>query len=365
MSRAVSPAPRRLRLGARLATLLALALAPALVAAPARAELPKWAREKPGPETQVQKEPALRGGVNPCNTRDPGPGSYGPWSRAPSMGQMIVPRDAGRAVGADHGFDLVIHFHGHEAVRKEWVQVMDRAILVGIDLGIGSTAYRPPFQSPERFRELVASVERAVAEASGDAGAHVRHLGLSAWSAGYGAVGELLARSEVARAVDTVVLLDGLHSGYVGDEVDPGELAPFLSFARRAAAGDKLMFVSHSSIIPPGYASTTETSNYLVAMLGGRPRAGRARASDPMGLELLDHFDRGGFHVRGFAGNAKMDHCAHIGLFRDVLAAHVKPRWGEPAAAKPKGKPVKGKPKSKAGKGAPAALLERRRTSRS
>ena len=37
------------------------------------------------------------------------------------------------------GFDLMIHFHGHEAVRKEWVNVMDGAVLVAhnaaFDLG--------------------------------------------------------------------------------------------------------------------------------------------------------------------------------------------------------------------------------------
>ena len=31
-----------------------------------------------------------------------------------------------------------------------------------------------------------------------------------------------------------------------------------------AKAGEKLMFVSHSSIIPPGYASTTETANWPI-----------------------------------------------------------------------------------------------------
>ena len=39
--------------------------------------------------------------------------------------------------------------------------------------------------------KLVQSVEKAVADKTGKKNAHVRHVGLSAWSAGYGAVGEI------------------------------------------------------------------------------------------------------------------------------------------------------------------------------
>ena len=32
------------------------------------------------------------------------------------------------------------------------------------------------------------------------------------------------------------------------------------------------MFMSHSSIIPPGYASTTEVAHYVVSKLRGKPK---------------------------------------------------------------------------------------------
>src|SRR3972149_3816985 len=47
--------------------------------------------------------------------------------------------------------------------------------------------------------------------------------------------------------------------GSSGSSRNDAQRAPFVQFAREARAGRKLMFVSHSSIIPPGYASTTET----------------------------------------------------------------------------------------------------------
>jgi len=49
-----------------------------------------------------------------------------------------------------------------------------------------------------------------------------------------------------------------------------------------------------------------------------------------MGLDLVSRYTSGNFHVRGYAGNDKMDHCAHIGLLKDVLKVHVKRRWGSP-----------------------------------
>ncbi len=286
-----------------------------------------WVLKKPAPETQTQKSAAERG-VNPCNTPDPGWGVYDHWSRAPSMGQMIMPQRGG--VTSSGGFDVMFHFHGHEPVRKEWVRVMNGTVLVGIDLGIGSGPYASAFASPEAFKKLVESVEKAVAEKTGKKNAHARKIGLSAWSAGYGAVGEILSQPYGKRVVDVVILLDGLHSGYSGKSLNEAQLKPFVDFARDAAAKRRFMFVSHSSIIPPGYASTTETANFLVQKVGGKPRKTSPRGGDPMGLALNSRYSKGNFHMRGYDGNDKMDHCAHIGLLHDVLKVHIKPRWHSP-----------------------------------
>jgi hypothetical protein len=64
-----------------------------------------------------------------------------------------------------------------------------------------------------------------------------------------------------------------------------------------------------------------------------------------MGLDLNSRYDAGGFHVRGYDGNDKPDHCAHIGLLRDVAKVYLKSRWNSPkgygpAPAKSTAKPV-------------------------
>ena len=285
----------------------------------------RWVLERPPASTQTQKSPAERGGVNPCKTPDPGFGAYRRWDKSPSLGQMILPRRLPRR----GSFDLVVHFHGHEAARKEWVRTMDGPVFVGIDLGTGSGPYERKFSAGYVFADLLASVEEAVAKKSGLKQAKARYIGLSAWSAGYGAIGRILSQPLGKKRVDTVILLDGLHSGYQrrGGTLNERQLRPFSDFARLAARRKRLMFVSHSSIIPPGYASTTETSAFLVASVGGKPRPSKSRPSDPMGLDLIRWYARGNFHVRGFAGNDKMDHCAHFGVYRQVLRTHLRRRW--------------------------------------
>lgn len=288
--------------------------------------LPAWVTAKPRSETQTQKEAKDRG-INPCMTPDPGFGVYGQWRRDVSMGQYIQPARGG--IRKDGSFDVMFHFHGHEAVRKEWVAVMDGAVLASVDLGIGSGAYESAFALPSVFEQYLTSVEAAVARRTGNSKAHARHVGLSAWSAGYGAIQQIL-RQPAGQRIDSVVLLDGLHAGYIDGHFNGRQVEGVVEFAKQAAQGKKFFFFSHSSIIPPGYASTTEAANWLIWEVGGRPSRARKRPSEIMGLELISRFDREDFHIRGYQGNDKMDHCAHIGLFRDVLKVHIAPRWKSP-----------------------------------
>jgi hypothetical protein len=309
------------------ATCLALASGSATAQGPKTAD--RWFLKKPAPSTQVAKSSQERG-VNPCNTPDPGFGSYEHWSKLPNGGLIMVPRRGG--VNASGEFDVVFHFHGHDPARKEWVQAMNGVVFVGMTLGIGSGVYENTFRDPAAFERLLKNVEAAMAEKSGRKTARARRIALSSWSAGYGAVEEILRQPLGRERVDSVFLLDGLHCDYVGEGLAKLTLEPFVRFAHEAADGKRLMVVSHSSIIPPGYASTTETANFLINEVGGHPQRARARASDPMGLELIQRYDQGGFHVRGYAGNAELDHCAQVGLYRDILKVHLIPRWNPPRA---------------------------------
>jgi len=290
--------------------------------------------QKPRSATSSRATPAKkrRGGINPCMTPDPGWGVYDPWSREPSMGQMIMPHKGG--VTKSGGFDVLIHFHGHEPVRKEFVKYASGIVLVGIDLGIGSGAYQNAFASPDIFERLLASIEAAVAKKTGKKDAHIRKLGLSAWSAGYGAIEQIL-RQPAGKKVDSVLLLDSLHAGYADEQartLKVAQIEPFVEFARRAASGKRFMYMSHSSIIPPGYASTTEVANFVIKQLKGKAKS--SNRQDVLGLDMVQRYDRGNFHVRGYTGEDKPDHCAHIGLMADIVRVHLEKRWKTPKGRK-------------------------------
>jgi hypothetical protein len=272
--------------------------------------------------------PGLRArGYNACYMPDTGFGAYSRWQHV-GMGYMIVPLHGGRT--EDGGFDVVIHFHGREAVRHAFVEVARGAVLVGVDLGNSSAPYQRAFDRPEAFTGLLEQVTRALAQQSGDGRAHIRHLAVSSWSAGQGAVRKIVA--QFGPRIDAVVLLDSLHSGYErgsGHRVSEAPIAGVIEFAARAANGGPTLFLSHSQIVPPGYPSTTEVADHIVAAVNGTrtPRQGVT----PLGAELASGFDRGGMHVRGYLGGDKAAHCAHVELLAEVVRDYLEPAWGTPS----------------------------------
>ncbi len=272
--------------------------------------------------------------VNPCMTPDPGWGIYDKWNRNVSMGQMLAPQRGGLTKGG--GFDLIVHFHGHYPIRKEFVKTAEGTVMVAIDLGVGSGAYYQAFAAPAAFEKLLDSVVDEMKRRSGREKVYIRKLALSSWSAGYGAVAQIL-NQPAGKKVDALILLDSVHAGYANaakKTLKTEQLTPFLAFARKASRGKGFMFQSHSSIIPPGYASTQEVSHYLVGELGGKMKS--SKRDDVLGMKMFERFDRGNYHVRGYRGDDKPDHCAHLGLMKDVMRVHINRRWHSPKGFKGK-----------------------------
>jgi hypothetical protein len=267
-----------------------------------------WISARPAQDLRYERSSAERGGINPCNTPEPGWGRFTHW-RQLADGLITLPESG--AVRADGTFDLVLHFHGHELARKEFVRADANFVL----LGTSRNDYRSRLAGPATMTTLVEAVERFVSKHAGRP-ARAAHVALISWSGGYEAVGVLLAQSE--RKPDAVVLFDGLHTARDANRAGL-QLAPFIEFGRRAKRGEAFMFVSHSSIDTDGFASTTESAHRLVAALGGKPLA--VSREDPLGLELREAWSSGKLHVRGYAGGGKADHCAHLGLYPMVIRA--------------------------------------------
>ncbi|MCC6645491.1 MAG: hypothetical protein IT374_07980 [Polyangiaceae bacterium] len=269
-----------------------------------------------------------RRGMGECATPDPGRGDYGDPGTLPGGGHIVIPRSGGHDDSL--GFDVVLHFHGFPAMRKSVVRARTGVVLAGYDWGTGSGAYEARAEPGRMFEALTTDVTRALRAHTGDERAHVRHLALSGWSAGYGAVSALLRKGD--SGVDAVVLLDGFHASYGpgarGDRVDTTAHAAIVAFAERAAHGEKTFYFTHSAIQTTGYASTTEVAALLASRLGVTLTQAEG-TDDPLGLRAFA--DVRGFHLRSFKGDDKRAHCDHLrhatAAIRDVLV----PAWQTPA----------------------------------
>lgn len=224
---------------------------------------------------------------------------------------------AGPGVNAEKAVPLIVHFHGAAWLTESHIaRHLPRAVLVTVNLGVGSSAYARPFAEPSLFQNLID-------EARLEVGA--KHpwssITLTGFSAGYGAVRAILRQANNFAVVNNVLLLDGPHASYspageMRDTVNAADLDSFVQVAREAVAGRKGIIITHSEIVPESYASTTECADHLLSELGLRRK--RERRSGPMGMRQLTEVKVGRLRVFGYAGNTAPDHVGHL---------HAMPTW--------------------------------------
>jgi hypothetical protein len=228
-------------------------------------------------------------------------------------GNLFIPQEL---VGSTE-LPLFVHFHGGNWLPEVAAARNGRRAVISVQLGAGSGVYRRKFANAAVFPRLI---EQAEAKS----GIHFSQVGLTAWSAGYGAIREILKTQENYRRVQFVVLIDGLHAGYLNGEpgplesqLVPADLEVFVKLAQDALFGNKQMIVTHSEIFPGTFASTTETADYLLKELA-MPRTAVLKWG-PMGTQQLSEARSGRFLVRGYAGNAAPDHVDQLHSLPDYL----------------------------------------------
>lgn len=212
---------------------------------------------------------------------------------------------------------LVIHFHGLPEVTEHAVCGDTSTILLNVNAGSGSSVYQALFERSEAFAELL----EVIREQSGIK--EFKSTTLSAWSAGYGAIRALL--STQADLIDNVLLLDGLHTSYIpervvlseGGKLDSTQLQSFLHFGRQAMTGKKKFIITHSSIFPGTFSSTTECTEYLIQQLG--LERSPILIEGPVGMQQVGKASGGQFSVLSYAGNTAPDHIDHLHGYRYFL----------------------------------------------
>ncbi len=265
----------------------------------------------------------------------PAPPAYEAEWTPTSFGHYLMPH----AAFPDGNVDLVFHFHAGRAAEKDFRESGSTPVIVVGTWGATTQAYSGPFADPKRFDKMITEVMRLLRERTGNQDLKLRRLSLFAWSAGFASVGRIL-REGYADRIDTVVLLDAPHTAYtdappkhpkpgaaVKRQMSLAMLDPYIRFAKEAAAGRKEFVMTHSSIVPIGYASTTECAGAFIDAVGATRVEDNIDAGN--GFTQLYHADIGNFHVRGYSGETKEAHVAQIHLLTPVFHDYIVPRWRE------------------------------------
>ncbi|MEO6911885.1 MAG: hypothetical protein ABI158_13280, partial [Edaphobacter sp.] len=163
-----------------------------------------------------------------------------------------------------------------------------------------------------------------IAEAESQSGMTFSEIDLGGWSAGCGALREILKDPKSSGLVRRVLCIDGVHAGYKNGTPGPLEsqirtedLQAWLPFGRDAMAGKKRLVITHSEIFPGTFASTTETADDLLREWG--LKAHPVVRWGPMKTQMLSEVKAGGLLVIGFAGNSAPDHVDQLNSLPEYL----------------------------------------------
>ncbi len=236
--------------------------------------------------------------------------------------ELWIPANAPK----EGAIDLVVHFLGAAWLPQQAVAKLgEPALAAVVNLGAGSGVYHNAFADPLVFDTLLARTRREASAAVGRV-VGIGRVTLAGYSAGHGAIRAILREPRHFARVNAVLLLDGMHTSYVpegqvlekGGALDSTNLVAFRDFARAAVAGEKRFVVSHSEIFPGTFASTTETSDWLIRSLGLKRTA--VLQWGPRGMQQLSEVRAGRFEVLGFAGNSGPDHIDQFHAMPELLA---------------------------------------------
>lgn len=214
---------------------------------------------------------------------------------------------------------LTVHFH-----TAQWVSIpqhvaagLDGPLLV-FNNGAGSSVYERPFLDKERFGRWMERCREAMQRLGAPAEMRWTAIDISSFSAGYGAVRELVQVPELFALMRRVVLADSLYGDLLEEKLparvaNPRDIDVWLPLAQAARRGEKTFLITVSEV-PTPYASSSECASAIAAGVGGQlAPAAPGATSDPAMTEwkLLRRFDEGHLHIWLFEGADAPAHLAH------------------------------------------------------
>lgn len=180
-----------------------------------------------------------------------------------------------------------------------------------------SSPYADSFTTPKAFVDMLKEASTVAKQRWGT-------VTLAGWSAGCGGIRTILQSPDAVAAVQSILLIDGVHTSYthgkpgpLESDIDTAKLAPIVDFARLAVDRKKRLLITHSEIFPGTFASTTETADQMLREL----KIGRRAILEwgPMKTQMVSSASSGAFRLVGFAGNSAPDHVDQLHALADLL----------------------------------------------
>jgi hypothetical protein len=227
--------------------------------------------------------------------------------------------------------DLLVHFHGDpQTVWNNAKYANLNSVIVTVNYSGLSSAYSTPFSNAALFQSLLNEAltkVRQLADISDTL--EWGKLGVSSFSAGYGAVREILKSATYRNEMDALLAADSLYATSAGDGTPlDSQMVDYKTFATLAKNGAKTFLFSHSQVLTYTYENTMETGNELMQHLGIS-----ASAINANGLGTLNFYryaQSGNFRLWGATGSdgdAHLEHLRYIGEFlEDLPLAKVPPQ---------------------------------------
>ncbi len=226
---------------------------------------------------------------------------------------LFVPE--GYEVNSSGVVDILMHLHGSTSVIEPAIKDSGlNSVLIAFNRKGLSKVYAEPFTDPALFNTLLNSAISTLKAQKIMENPKLGRVVISSFSAGFGGVRAMIKVPATFARIDGLIMADSIYCGYTGDPanhtVDPALMGGFRRFAIEAAEGRKTFLLTHSAQVPEGYASTTETANFLIQALGSGT-IDKLQDWGP-GLTQTRDFKKGKFSVLGFSGKEAADHMAHL-----------------------------------------------------
>ena len=219
---------------------------------------------------------------------------------------------------------LAVHFQGGaKAAQENFVRSGRRGVLIASTLSGRSGAFSAPYRDPATFARLLEAGERAL---STQQGRDVKFGGIaiSFFSAGYGAVRELLKDPTWFQRIDALVSADSMYATVVAPAVRAPRIEDcegFVRFAQAAARGEKTFVVAYG-MYPTDYASTSETAALLCASVAGKWTQCVTFTERGVPIERESHI--GSFHCYEFAEATAGIHVDLLYFVPEMFRRHVR-----------------------------------------